>query len=168
MIQAHWEKIEYFDDAWRQRVNQMAEFIPKSATVMDLGCGREWLKEIVGLKNYTGVDYRSRAENTVVCDFNKKQFPEFRRDVAFVSGCLEYVTDYRWFIAQICEKANMCILSYCPLEMHPDLGARRRAGWVNDLTIDDIKREFDKHHFVLSAETVTPTRNAILVFKQGI
>lgn len=166
MIQANWKDIEYFDDSWRQRINRMAGFIPAKATVMDLGCGRQWLRDIVGPQNYTGVDYRPRGENTVVCDFNKRQFPDFRRDVAFVSGCLEYVTDYRWFIAQICEKANMCILSYCSLEMHPDLVARRRVGWVNNLTIDEIKREFGKHRFTMSSETVA-LGNTILVFNCG-
>jgi hypothetical protein len=164
-IQTRWKDIEYFDDSWKQRINEMARYIPANATVMDLGCGTEWLRQIVGPGNYTGVDYRRRGENTVVCDFNKGQFPGLRRDVAFVSGCLEYVTDYRWFIAQICENANVCILSYCSLEMHPDPVARRRAGWVNDLTIDGIKREFGKHRFNLSAETVT-LGNTILVFKR--
>jgi hypothetical protein len=166
MLQARWEDIEYFDDSWRQRISQMADFIPANATVMDLGCGREWLREIVGPENYTGVDYRRRGEGTVICDFNKGQFPDLRRDVAFVSGCLEYVTDHRWFIAQICEKVDMCIISYCPIETHRDLVARRRVGWVNDLTIDEIKREFGEHRFNLSTETVT-LRNAILVFKRG-
>jgi hypothetical protein len=144
----------------------MAAYIPPNASVMDLGCGSGGLNEIVGLTNYTGVDYRPRGENTVVCDFNKKQFPNLWRDVAFVSGCLEYVTDYRWFIAQICDKTNMCVLSYCPIETHSDLAGRRRAGWVNDLTIDEIRREFDRREFSLSDEAVTPTRNAILVFKR--
>lgn len=167
MVQARWQDIEYFDDAWRARIRQMAEFIPANATVMDLGCGPGWLREIVGARSYTGVDYLPRKEDTVVCDFNKRQFPEFRRDVAFVSGCLEYIDDYRWFIAQICDKAGMCILSYCPVEIHQDLAARRRAGWVNDLTLDDIKREFVRHSFRLSAETATPTGNAIMVFQRG-
>lgn len=167
MVQARWQDIEYFDDAWRARIRQMAEFIPANATVMDLGCGPGWLREIIDARSYTGVDYRPRKEDTVVCDFNKRQFPEFQRDVAFVSGCLEYVHDYRWFIAQICDKADVCILSYCLVEIHQDLAARRRAGWVNDLTLDDIKREFVRHSFRLSAETATPTGNAIMVFQRG-
>jgi hypothetical protein len=166
MIQTHWPDIEYFDDSWRERIRFMAKFIPAGTTVLDLGCGKRWLSELVGEDNYTGVDYRARGENTVVCDFNKRQFPELRRDVAFVSGCLEYVSDHRWFIAQICEKADICILSYCPTETHPDLSARRRLGWVNDLTVSDIRQEFGRHQFGLAAETATPTQNAVLVFRR--
>ena len=166
MVQARWHDIEHFDDVWRVRIRQMAEFIPANATVMDLGCGPGWLGEIVDPRSYTGVDYLPRKEDTVVCDFNKRQFPEFRRDVAFVSGCLEYIEDYRWFIAQICDKTDVCILSYCLVEIHQDLAARRRAGWVNDLTLDQIKREFGCHSFRVSAETITPTRNAIVVFRR--
>jgi hypothetical protein len=61
----------------------------------------------------------------------------------------------------------MCILSYCSLETHPDVVGRRRVGWVNDLTLDQIKREFGEQNFNLSAETATPTQNAILVFKRA-
>lgn len=166
MIQVRWKDIEYFDAAWEPRIRQMATHIQANATVMDLGCGRGILREIVGSANYTGVDYRKRKEDTVVCDFNKLEFPDFPRDVAFVSGCLEYVSDHRWFIAQICDKVNVCVISYCTLETHGDLAGRRRAGWVNDLTAYEIKREFDKHHFGLSVEDQTPAQNAIFVFKR--
>jgi hypothetical protein len=166
IIQARWRDIEYFDAAWRARIRQMAEFIPPNATVMDLGCGPGWLCEIVDARNYTGVDYRPRSNDTVVCDFNKHQFPQFRRDVAFVSGCLEYIDDYCWFIAQICDQTDMCVLSYCPMETHQDVAVRRRVGWVNDLAVADIKREFERHGLRLHAEAETPTRNAILVFKR--
>jgi hypothetical protein len=167
LTQARWKDIEYFDETWRHRIKQMAAYIPANASVMDLGCGKGWLREIIDPERYTGIDYRPRGEGTLVCDFNKRQFPDLWRDVAFVSGCLEYVKDYRWFITQICGKTKLCILSYCPLETHPDLVTRRRVGWVNDLTIDDIKREFAGHRFNLSAETVTPNQNAILVFERG-
>jgi hypothetical protein len=167
LVQTRWRDIEYFDDTFRQRVNQMAEFVPKNATVMDLGCGKCWLREIVGSEHYTGIDYRPRGEETIICDFNERQFPEIRRDVAFVSGCLEYIDDYQWFIQKICEAARMCILSYCPVESYADLGARRRAGWVNHLTIEDIKREFCARGFYLSAEAVTPLQNAILVLSRS-
>lgn len=165
--QVRWKDIEYFDDTWKQRVRQMAAYIPANATVMDLGCGRGALREIIAPANYTGVDYRERGENTVVCDFNKREFPDLRRDVAFVSGCLEYIEDVPWFVAQICDRTNMCVLSYCTLETHGDLMGRRKAGWVNDLTADEIKREFAQHHFSLSAEDATPTRNAIFVFQRA-
>jgi len=167
-MQVCWKDIEYFDDSMRQRVEQMAAYIPANATVMDLGCGERTLSRMIGSATYVGVDYRSRGENTVVCDFNKRQFPDLRCDVAFVSGCLEYVTDHRWFIGQICDKVAMCVLSYCTLESFPDRLNRRRLGWVNDLTSHHIKQEFAKNRFHLSAEDITPTQNAIFVFQRSV
>lgn len=167
LAQTDWKNIEYFDRSWRLRVEQMARFIPAEASVMDLGCGERWLSEIVGSERYTGVDYRSRSPDTVVCDFDRDEFPDIFRDVAFVSGCLEYVRDYPRFIAEICRRTSLCILSYCPIDTHRDFVGRRRAGWRNDLTIDAIDREFGRHGFAKTREELTASRNAVLVFRRA-
>ena len=40
-----WQDIEYFDDKWKERIEQMARFIKNGSTVIDFGCGPMWLKE---------------------------------------------------------------------------------------------------------------------------
>ncbi|HUZ63466.1 MAG TPA: class I SAM-dependent methyltransferase [Acetobacteraceae bacterium] len=165
LAQADWKNIEYFDESWRLRVEQMARFIPAGASVMDLGCGERWLRQIVGSERYTGVDYRSRSLDTIVCDFDQDEFPDIFRHVAFVSGCLEYIRDYPRFIAEVCRRTSLCILSYCPIETHGDLVGRRRAGWRNDLTIDAIEQEFGRHGFAKTDEELTASGNAVLVFR---
>ncbi|MBK9568932.1 MAG: hypothetical protein IPO53_02690 [Chitinophagaceae bacterium] len=41
-----WQDIEYFDDKWKERIEQMARFIKNGSSVIDLGCGPMWLKRI--------------------------------------------------------------------------------------------------------------------------
>jgi hypothetical protein len=164
VIQVQWKKIEYFDESWKARIGLMAGFIPPASSVLDLGCGKEWLVDYVGRDRYTGVDYKARSAQTIVCDFNRRQFPSVHRDVAFVSGCLEYVEEPAWFIQRICEACDRCIVSYCAFDTHPDTFSRRTAGWVNDLTLRELIHEFEINGFVLDSETETPTRNSVLVF----
>ena len=73
----------------------MAAFIPPGTlSVMDLGCGKMWLKEMLpsGYKYY-GIDYTDRGKDSYVFDLNKYAFPAFNCDIIFISGCLEYIYD---------------------------------------------------------------------------
>ena len=112
-----WKKIEYFDESWKKRIFQMSKYITPSDSIVDYGCGKMWLKEYLQTSNiYSGVDYQKRDEETIVCDFNKKEFPNKNSTVAFVSGCLEYVEDPKWFLNNIASYHNKCIISYCCMD----------------------------------------------------
>ena len=103
----HWEDFEYFDESWRIRIKEMAVYINNAETVMDLGCGKMWLRDYLHSSNlYIPVDYKNRGEGTIVCDFTKHQFPEKNADVIFVSGCLEYIADYKCFVQKACREGN--------------------------------------------------------------
>ena len=65
---------------------------------------------------YYAVDYKKRGEKSIVCDFNKYEFPIIKVDLCFVSGCLEYIEDYKWFIKEISKISNACVISYCTIE----------------------------------------------------
>jgi hypothetical protein len=162
-----WKDIEYFDVAWKDRIGLMAGFIPQGAAVLDLGCGKEWLRELVPDERYQGVDYTPRGPTTIVCDFNCHEFPPLRKDVCFVSGCLEYIEDPAWFIGRIAATCERCIVSYCLLDTHPDIKARCGVGWVNHLNLAAIRCEFERQGFMLAHQTSTPTRNAVLVFDRA-
>jgi hypothetical protein len=163
-----WKTREYFDEVWKLRIKQMAENIPVGSSVMDLGCGKEWLKEFLPSQcTYNGSDYTPRSPSTIVCDFNKFEFPSLQVDVTFVSGCLEYVINYEWFINQISvSTANRCILSYCAIEYFPDTKKRVERNWVNNLTGIEIIELFQKNNFVLLNQTLTETNNLILIFER--
>ena len=162
----NWKDFEYFDEEWKHRIKKMAEFIPESGRIVDLGCGRMWLKEIIDEKNhsYIGVDYTPRDENTIVCDFNLKEFPNIEAEVYFASGVLEYVKNYKWFISNIARHSQRCILSYCPIEVFNNKKERIDLGWKNHLNSFEIIKLFKKANMQLRFLTETNTRNKIFVF----
>lgn len=162
-IQQNWKTIEYFDPNWKKRITAMAQYVPAGSSVMDLGCGPMWLKEERPDLIYTGVDYTYRDADNIVADFNKKQFPNRKCDVAFISGCLEYIESPEWLITQVALVADRCVLSYCVIDIHNDLISRRREGWVNDLSRIDIENLFLSKGFSLS-EQLEHDNNVIFVF----
>ena len=39
-----WKDFEYFDIKWKKRIQLMAALIDKETTILDLGCGKMWLR----------------------------------------------------------------------------------------------------------------------------
>lgn len=109
---------DYQLDDYAIRVRMMYEMIDRSNvhSILDLGAGKQLLKHFIkGDMDYFPVDYLERIDDgkTEICDFNKGEFPDRSVDCVFVSGVIEYVKDYRWFLKQI---AGVCksslIISY--------------------------------------------------------
>lgn len=162
-----WSRFEYFDPDWEKRIIQMAKYIEYKETVVDLGCGQLWLKKYIQDKrNYTPVDYKKRSRDTIVCDFNKKEFPKREFDTAFISGCLEYVNEFDWFINMCCIHSRKVILSYCTTDYYPDLDKRKIANWVNNLSKINIISIFETNGFTLVGFELTKSKNSIFIFKK--
>jgi hypothetical protein len=154
IISKSWKDIEYFDEEWKCRISTMARFIKKEKSIIDFGCGKQWLKEFLPITctHYFPVDYKQRSDDTIVCDFNKKEFPDFKADLGFVSGCLEYVEDYAWFIRKISTCCCSVIISYCSTGKFPEIRVRRELAWVNDLSKNELIDQFKKNDMILSVE----------------
>jgi hypothetical protein len=169
-----WKDIEYFDERWMERIEKMSKFIDVSESVMDLGCGKMWLQSFLDKSTaYYPVDYVKRSENTIVADFNKKEFPSLNVDVVFASGVLEYIDDPDWFVKQISACSNKCILSYCTMDYFPDIKIRKSAKWVNNLFFKDIENLFNKNNMILDKHLLHSVTNAnynyvLFVFKKTI
>lgn len=135
-----WENIEYFDEAWKDRIAALASLITEDEKiVLDLGCGPRWLRSMLSAdKTYIGADYRDRGPGTFVCNFNQRQFPDVRADVCFVSGCLEYIEDVDWFLRRAFASAPALVLSYCTIDVYPGIRRRRNIAWVNHLTAEQL------------------------------
>lgn len=163
---ASWKNIEYFNPEWKERIKTMSELLPPGTnSIADLGCGLMWLKEFISKDiKYIGVDYTSRDGETIICDFNKKQFPNLTTDIAFVSGCLEYVNDATWFVKKIAENARGCIISYCVFEEFNDQKFRDQRTWVNSFTEQEIVNLFTMEGFVLKKKL--DTKNRIFYFEK--
>ena len=160
-----WQSLEYFDAAWTNRIKEMASYIPKGASVLDLGCGQMWTKQYLHQDSaYFPVDYTDRGGNTIVCDFNKKEFPVQHADMAFVSGTLEYIKDARWFVDQIAAHCDQCAISYCLKEYHSGAFFRRAQAWVNNFSHKQIIKLFTDAGFQLETENSSIANNRIFYF----
>lgn len=162
-----WKEAEYFDEKWKTRISAMSAFISPGDTVMDLGCGKMWLKEFLPPSClYIPVDYTDRGAGTIICDFNSKEFPEQKASTIFISGCLEYIKPYDWFISSSCTASSKIILSYCCIDEFPSLSERRTNNWVNHLSADELQSLFSKHNFRLTHMAKIPSRDRIMVFEK--
>lgn len=75
--------------------------------VLDLGAGSEPMRSLLPENvTYYPVDYKKLTENTIVCDFNKKEFPEMKADVVILVGVHSYVNTQRWLIDKAVEALN--------------------------------------------------------------
>jgi hypothetical protein len=167
-IQKKWNQIEYFDEKWKDRIRQMSEYVPEGSKIIDIGCGKMWLKEFLKKDcEYIGLDYVKRGDECIVYDLNKKEFPNIKVNVSFISGCMEYVSDWKWFIDKIASSSDMIILSYCILEEFPIISDRKRLTWVNHLSNDDIINQFELQNYNLTTSTYTKTKNKIFIFKKN-
>lgn len=162
-----WQDNEYFDPIWKMRIKHMSKYLDTNDKVVDLGCGMMWLTEYLSSTNeYIPVDYKKRGDNTIVCDFNKQQFPDIYADVYFVSGCLEYIEKPLWFIEKISTYSERCIVSYCTIEMFPNINMRNDLMWKNHLSETDLIEYFNKYGYLLKEKTITDTNNQIFYFSK--
>lgn len=161
-----WKKQEFFAETWEKRIEIMAGLIDKDCkSVLDMGCGECKLKKYLHNKvEYYGCDYKKREEGTIICDFNQYQYPRgVKADTIFISGALEYIQDYPWFIKKVCESRSDIILSYCIVENSYDLSHRVKLGWKNHLSVYDILMLMKENKYIL-VETANYNGNIIFKF----
>lgn len=167
--QPTWKKIEYFDDAWKSRIRLMAGLIEEEKIVLDIGCGKMWLREYLSPSStYLGCDYVARDKDTIVCDLNAREFPGVSADVCFVSGCFEYVEDPGWFVERLAACAPSLIVSYCTRELSPNLRTRKSLGWVNHLRKSELIALVESKGFAVAREGGEVDGNVILKFRARV
>jgi hypothetical protein len=165
-VKNEWKNIEHFDESWKGRIRDMARHVPPHSVVLDLGCGKEWLREFLIDCKYIPVDYQPRSAETVVCDFNRDEFPDAQADVCFVSGCLEYIERPDWFVGEIAAHAPRCVISYCTVESFPDRKDRDALGWKNAMNRLEVVTLFENKGMRLEREE-TSMRNTVFCFARG-
>ena len=115
------EKWKRDERRWRERhpnnapPHERAELVAKMihwdgvGSVLDLGAGSEPMRPFLpdGVKYYP-VDYKQLTGNTLVFDFNKKQFPDIKADVVILIGVHGFVDYEVWLIDQAVKAVNPC------------------------------------------------------------
>jgi len=149
--EVQWREIEDGERAdWmlmRKRVQMISEWgwIPDNVTsVADYGAGhmfiREWLPTGT---SYYPIDFIDRGNNTIICDFNKHEFPEVAAELSVCTGVLMYVKPAEELLDHICKHTDRSIIfSFVTMEGTPDIGIRRRSGMCQDYTEKQIINMF--------------------------
>ncbi|MGN0385617.1 MAG: polysaccharide pyruvyl transferase family protein [Lachnospiraceae bacterium] len=134
-----YERIE-----WKKRLVAMAKYInADDMVIMDLGAGNMHLRGLLKPEQkYVPVDYKKNAEDTIVCDFNKGEFPDVKADAIVAAGILEYMKNPIWFLDKMCEASDKCIVSYKGNEKYPD----------SILSTDEIIEHMKENGFVLTGK----------------
>ena len=156
---------------WRQyegRVRHMRALLePGTKSVLDFGAGMMFLKKLLPPEvKYYPVDMKKRFGETIVCDLNKKQFPDVHADMGFCSGILEYLEDIDWFAGKLYEHTDGVVLSYSILEAFPDISYRRSRGWVSDLTTEELIACFVRNGFFVTGWDHAYPHQPLLVLKK--
>ena len=151
-----------------RRIILLSHYIsPEDKSVIDLGAGNLFLKSLLSEEvDYYPVDYTSRSENTIVCDFNKEEFPDVTADAAFISGTLEFVNDPEWFLSEAAKRVSKIILSYntVPDNTPVNIEARRQNAWLNDLTKNDVIKIMHSKGFLLDRNSAVLQNELVFCF----
>ncbi len=135
-----WSCNDNLQVGWDERTKMMAAFIPSGASVIEFGSGAQVLRNILPEGcSYQPYDLVARTPNTLVCDLNS-WYPDIAgdADVTVFSGVLEYVHDLPGLFDWLHGSVKQIIFSYATYEHTPSLLERRKNGWVNDFTEDQI------------------------------
>ena len=127
---------------------------PPVRSILDLGCGMQYLKEVIKhdfkFKNakYLGVDLYAHKSDTLLCDFNQKEFPKLTKDYDLIvcAGLFEYIVDLEFLIERICElEPHYILCSYNFL----DFTQKHNPIWVKLHTQEELFSFFFKRNYKL-------------------
>jgi len=160
---------------WRKNngvIEYMATWIEKTDTsVADLGCGKEMhLKKLLPAGcRYIPVDYFSRSDDTVVCDFNGETLPDLKADVVFASGVLQMVEDPFRFLDWMCDVANKKIIirhSARHRQAEMEINAIKFTGSLSMMSVPEIEKTVTERGFKLLNKEIATTGNPLLCFER--
>jgi hypothetical protein len=142
-----------FNEDYYERDNLVKNILEnkKISSVLDLGSGHQNLESFFFRNNisYIPVDKYKRSNNTIICDFDKFEFPSNKTDCSLALGILEYVSDINWFIDKLSDSTNMFIIfSYHGLEDLSDLKIRSKYLWKNNYKNIDLLSKFNKFKMI--------------------
>jgi len=145
-----WSNQDSLEPAWDARAAAAAAFVPSGARVLDLGCGRMALRDLVPKDCvYQPCDLVARDPSTIVCDLNAGGFPveaAADADIVTMLGVLEYVVDADLLFAALQRSRCDIVLSYCPTEFSAAVD-RPSLGWISHFGLADLAALFDRHGY---------------------
>jgi len=152
----------FADDTYEFDINmklieEIAKCIdPNDKSIVDLGAGGMHLKKYITSDSlYYPVDYKKRCDQTIVCDFNKKEFPNINADVYVLCAMLYYIDDPIWLLRQSANFTSRKIiiaLNNKSLAGNPE--AMHMGGFKNYIFFDEIESVMNEYNFKVTKDVI--------------
>ena len=149
-----WSAEMNYENLFLERIKTLFSYIDTSKinSIMDLGCGNQWAREILPSNiEYIPVDAIKHASTTIVKDFNNGEFFDKKVDLSLCSGLFEYIYDVKSLIEKICKNSNYVLASYHFAEN----SKIRHDIWVSSLSGKEFIEIFNANGFVLDVKKQT-------------
>lgn len=142
-----------FEKTSIDRTRLMRQWITEDIkSVADYGAGNMNLKSMLSSEIiYYPIDYTYRNSKTIVCDFNKYEFPNIKVDCCYCDGIIEYIKDIDWLLQKLHDTGcNTLLISYNIKNDFDTIEKRNKNGYVNNFTFLELLDLVYTHGFILS------------------
>lgn len=119
MYEAEGVRDDLANPVWDNRAKVIARWIPAGAHVLDMGCGNmlieKYLKEPA---DYIPCDIAKRDERTIVCDFDKFEYPPMRgENLVLCLGVVNYLKHQKELLEHLCARGKSFLFTFKPREL---------------------------------------------------
>lgn len=110
---------QWIHPVWDRRAQMVAALLPADARVLDLGCGAMLVERYLApTAAYVPCDVDERDERTIVCDFDKKEYPEDVGETHVVClGVMPYLQQQLALFEHICSRGKPFLVTLKPQEL---------------------------------------------------
>jgi len=130
-----WSNPSSYKPDWAARAQIAAAQIADGERVLEVGVGAGDFRSLIeGRCSYLGTDLQPVAPGVRALNLEQDPLPEGPWDVVAMLGVLEYIHDTDGVLAKLFGAAGKVVMSYCVPREGDVVPARRRRGWVSDLT----------------------------------
>jgi hypothetical protein len=159
------------DRGWHERAEacaeMLAEFLPASASVADIGCGDRKLKEVFVARGarwrYTGFDLLPQSAEVLQFDVRRDRLPG-AFDAAVMLGVTEYIEDIPAALRRLREECQWLVASHVLASARSPSPARLiELGWVSHLDRTGFAGAMRAGGFEARRERMTPDGRTLLI-----
>lgn len=137
-----WQSVASESASWLSRYQQIAKHIAPGDSVIEFGCGSEYLRTLLPAGcAYQPADVVQRSPETFVIDLLKHPPSSVGRvyDLAVYAGTLEYVFDPISVLRDTFRIARRIVFSYATVDAYPHIDERVvQHGWFSHLSLSDL------------------------------
>jgi len=138
-------------------------------SVADLGAGNMNLKKYLSQNTkYYPVDYKRRCDETIVCDFNKNEFPDIFADVYVLCAILYYIDNPVDFLIKCAKHAQKkIIIALNSRDMTDQPFIENFVGFKNTMYFNEIDNILSKYNFIAVDDVVVKSvSRRFIVYKK--